>query len=230
MPGNPKTKKNRPRLLDRIGFGLSTSRTVDGLWIGVFLEDQADRILDRVEAALWLIKTHDPIRYNRLIGDLDRVWVRILPEATASYRHSLRACQLNTGFVLAEDTDPEVIAATIVHEATHARLTSCGIAYEEALRPRVEQVCVRQELAFGAKLPDGKLVRERAERTLEWIGDPAYSEYWTNKAFDDQFVAANLTALRDFGFPNWLLKVVVSVRTLLLRLRRPPRDQGNATS
>ena len=99
MPGKTKKKKNRPRLLDRIGLWLSTSRSIDGLWIGAFLEDQADRILDRVEEALRLIKTHDPLRYNRLIRDLDRVWVRILPEATASYLRSLRACQLNTEFV-----------------------------------------------------------------------------------------------------------------------------------
>ena len=117
-----------------------------------------------------------------------------------------------------------MIAATIVHEATHARLTSCGIAYEEAQRLRVERVCVGQELVFGAKLPDRKPVRERAERTLEWIGDPAYSQYWTNKAFDDRFVEKHLKVLRESGFPNWLLKVVVSVRTLVLRLRWSRRD------
>jgi hypothetical protein len=30
------------------------------------------------------------------------------------------------------------------HEATHARLWTCGIAYEERLRARVEAVCLRK--------------------------------------------------------------------------------------
>src|SRR5713101_6929819 len=105
--------------------------------------------MPRVEEALRLIKTYDRVRYNRLIRDLERVWVTLLPGYPACYDHSIRACELDTRYVLADTSQPEVIASTIVHEATHARLRRSGIGYEEDLRPRVEAVCYRAQIAFA---------------------------------------------------------------------------------
>ena len=62
-------------------------------------------------------------------------------------------------------TLPEV-AASIVHEATHARIAArCG-TLPETLRPREERICRRAELDFGTMLPDGAVVVERARRAL----------------------------------------------------------------
>jgi hypothetical protein len=194
------------------------------------LEKESERIFDCVEEALQLIKTYDRVRYDRLIRDLKRVWVHTLPESIASYAHALRTCQISARFVLAEDAIPELIAATIVHEATHARLRSCGIDYPEARRPRVEEVCVRRELAFAAELPNGNLVRERAERMLGWITQPAYAGYWTDQSFENRFVERNIEALRADGAPEWFLKVVATVRALIVRLRRRRRPFGGASA
>jgi hypothetical protein len=51
------------------------------------------------------------------------------------------------GDVLAETSSLAMIASTIVHEATHARLMRCGIWYETELRRgRNRLVCVGSSL------------------------------------------------------------------------------------
>src|SRR5258708_5937554 len=157
-----KLRNRRASFLDRLLLLCSTSRRVDGLWIGAAEgSSESELVLGRVVDALCLIKTHDPHRYNRILRDLDRLWVRPVPGARGRYNVSLRACELNRRFVL--DEASELIAATIVHEATHARLWHCGFGYEEGVRARVENVCARRELAFAAKLPSRQPVRARGE-------------------------------------------------------------------
>ena len=94
----------------------------------------------------------------------------------------------------AETTSPELIAAVIVHEATHARLERYGIGYEEKLRARIEAVCFRRELAFAAKLPNGEAVRQPAEDRLKAY---ASANFWTNAAFAERFDKDHLEKLRD---------------------------------
>ena len=130
---------------------------MDGLWVGA--EQGGERGLRRAEEALDIIKQHDRHRYNRIRGDIERVWVRVIPGALARFNEALSACELDARFVLDEASPLEVIAAAIVHEATHARIARCGIAYEEDKRHRIEAICIRRELAFAARLHDGEQVR-----------------------------------------------------------------------
>lgn len=189
----------------------STSRQIDGLWIGVFNVSEPDTVLCRIEEALGLIKAYDPLRYDRLIRDLERVWARLLPGYLGNFNSSLRACELDKDFVLDDASLPELIAATIVHEATHARLQRCGVGYEEELRPRVEAICFRRELAFAAKLPNGEKVREQAERLLALC---ATEDYWTDAAFKER----DVNAARDLGFPGWFIRAILGLRALSLRV------------
>jgi len=154
---------------------------------------------------------YDRIRYDRLIRDLKRVWVVILPSYLAGFDHKIHACKIDTRFFLAATTTPELIAATIVHEATHARLWGRGIRYEEARRPRIEEICLRREVAFAAKLPNGTDVRDQAERTLALCASGAY---WTNAAFSERYIEGGVEALRYMGAPGWLALVF---RWLLLK-------------
>jgi hypothetical protein len=133
---------------------MSTSKRIDGLWVGTWeTGGKARTVLERVEEALRLIKTYDPLRYRRIGSDLERVWVDVLLGSLGNFAPAIKTCKLDTRFILADTSSPEVIASIIVHEATHARLWTCGIAYEEGLRARVEAVCLRREIAFSAKLP-----------------------------------------------------------------------------
>jgi hypothetical protein len=208
----------RPRFIDRLALRLSTGRQVDGLWVGVgFAGEPAEPVLRRVEDALFLIKDNDQLRYSRLIRDLERIWVRDVPGALGTFNQELRTCSLDREFVLAETTRPELIAATIVHEATHARLDSYGIGYEEKLRARIEAICFRRERAFAAKLPNGAQVRERAERSLAAF---AKEDYWTDAAFAERFDKDHLEALRKLGAPDWVGRSVLTLRGFRLTMGR----------
>src|SRR5947199_978106 len=209
--GRRQSQASRLSFADRFELRFSTGKWVDGLWIGTF-ESAAEPILLRVENALRLTETHDPRRYSRLIGDLARVWVRLLTGPVARFSHALRACELDTRFVLADSSSPDVIAATIVHEATHARLWRAGIGYREEVRARVEAVCTRRELAFAARLPDGARLRE----TLRASQFPP--DFWTNWAFRERDLHGTIEALRHLGTPDWLVKAVLAARAVRIAL------------
>lgn len=208
--GWDKRRSRGPRLIDRLSLHWSKGVCIDGLWVGAeTVDDKSEPILRRLEEALCLIKTHDPLRYRRITRDLKRVWALWIPHPTTCFDHRLHACMLNTRFVLAEASTPESIAQMIVHEATHARLWGCGIGYQEEHRARVEAVCVRRELAFAAKLPNGQRAREWAEHSLVSHCDPANL---TNAALDKQRVDQTIEELRRLGVPNWVLRIILAVR------------------
>jgi hypothetical protein len=170
-----------------------------------------------VEQALSLIKQFDRRRYNRLIRDLERIWVNPLAWSIAAFEASLNACELDTRYVLADTTPVEMLAACIVHEATHARLWRCGIGYpeEEKLRQRVEAVCFRQELAFSAKLPDGAYLREAAEHGLA-----TPPEYWRDESFDERLIAGSDETFRYLGIPRWVARFLLAIGRCTRWLRR----------
>jgi hypothetical protein len=212
------TRTDRPDLVTRLMLRWSLSRQVDGLWIGSFDDKEAaEADLDRVEAALNLIKTYDPQRYRRLLRDLDRVWVLPIAEGLASFNCSIWACNLDPRHVRDEAKSPERIAASIVHEATHARLRRCGIGYPQELRTRVEAVCFRRERAFAARLPNGEPIREQADQS-----PAAYAgqDYWTDEAFRIRDEVEVVTMLQYRGVPSPLARAVGAIRSLRLRLRR----------
>jgi hypothetical protein len=200
---------------------LSSGRRVDGVWVGTYFQSNAEQVVRRVEEALRLVKTYDQRRYKRLISDLDRVWVRLVIGGLGKYTHSLRACELDERFVLAETSSPELIAATIVHEATHARLWRRGIGYDENVRGRVEAICIRRELAFARTLPSGEHVYEQAQDALS--NPPAT---WTDTAVRDRDLEGSVQALRHLGVPNWLVRALVAAGAWRSS-RRSSRTWGN---
>jgi hypothetical protein len=193
------------------GLRWSRSRIVDGLWVGAMGVDD-DVVLARVEEALRLIKHHDPIRYNRLIRDLERIWVHLLPGNHGQFNAAIAACELDTRFVLADP--PEFVAAAIVHEATHARLWRRGIEYDLALRERVEAACVRREIAFAARLPAGEDARLAAEAHLE-----TPPELWSDEAFARRRREGEIEMARHIGIPEWLIRAAPTIRRFVHRVR-----------
>jgi hypothetical protein len=209
---DPKENRYRPTLGDLIILHLfSRGEYIDGLWVGVD-DPRRESVLGRLRAALILIKTHDPLRYHRLTRDLKRVWATPLHGPRACFYFRLDACSLNPQYVLAEWMTPELLASTIVHEATHARLWRMGFRYEERVRPRVEAVCVRRELVFAAKLPNGQQVRGRAEETLMSLRSPTFL---SNAAFSKSRDDYAVEELRRLGAPDWVIRGIFGVRRIL---------------
>lgn len=157
-----------------------------------------------MEEALQLIKRHDTLNYSRITRNLDRIWVHLLPSAQAHYDRSLNACALDERYVLNETMTLERIASTIVHEATHARLESWGVLYIEAMRYRIEKICLRRKLNFLTKLPDSGPMQEEIVRTLKWCeSDQAYLSNASFRAREDQ---GQVDTLRYLNMPGWLVR------------------------
>jgi hypothetical protein len=209
----------KPRAADRLALWLSTGLDVDGLWVGSFESNKPRVGLRRVEDALQLIKHHDSLHYARVIHNLERVWVNLLPYAFAHYDLSLKACVLDERFVLRETTTLEEIASSIIHEATHARLERCGISYNENDRSRIEAVCLRRELNFIARLPHSEPLREQVARTLEWCVDN--NDDFSNASLRQHDEEGTDETLRYLGAPDWFIGFLlrmIAVRSAARRL------------
>ena len=202
----------KPTVTDRLFLWMSTSRTVDGLWVGS-TGSKPQPGLRRVEDALQLIKRHDALHYSRAIHNLERIWVHVVPNARAAYYPSMNSCVLDRRFVLLETTTLEQIASDIVHEATHARLERWGIGYDdEKTRTRVEAICLRRQLNFVAKLPHGEPVQEEIARTLQWcVSNP---DYFSKVSLQQRWDQGQVEAARYLGTPDWFIRLALKARAI----------------
>jgi len=193
---------------------LSRHTRVDGLWVGVFMDDQEEAILARLVEALALIKIYDPYRYRRVLREIERVWGYPLPSAWAVWQQTLKRCVVDPRFVLSAST--ALIASAIVHEATHGTLTRRYVGYAETLRERVEKVCMRQELAFASKIPDGDELRRNIERRLASMT----SGWLSDAALQDRRAKGEFEMGRHYNIPDWVVRVVVGIREKRASRRR----------
>jgi hypothetical protein len=203
----------RPSILDRIELALSTGWYFDGIWIGSY---RTPSDLRRVEDALLLIKQHSSLDYSRVVRDLTRVWVSVLPGNRAQYERSSNACMLDERYVA--NSTVEQIASTIIHEATHARLERLGIAYKEDRRPRIEAICLRREIAFAAKLPNSAELQDSLVRSLEFYG--GNNEWFSDASFRERYKQGSVEALRYMETPEWMVRVASIARSMISELRR----------
>jgi hypothetical protein len=203
--GRAPTPAQKVSFEHKIDLWLSTHRTIDGLWVGS-TEDKPWPGLSRVESALRLIKDRDPLHYSRVLRHLDRILVRLIPDAGAHYERQLNACILDRRFVLSETTTVEKVALTIVHETTHARLERWGVIYDEKVRPRIETICIRRELSFASKLPGGEALREDLAASLRWCMSD--HDFYSDVRFRERHLQGSLEMLLDLGAPAWFVRIV----------------------
>ncbi|MCP3381674.1 hypothetical protein NLM31_15095 [Bradyrhizobium sp. CCGUVB4N] len=203
-----------PSHIDKLALWFSKGSTIDGLWVGTS-ESKPHPALRRVEEALQLIKRHDALGYARITRDLDRIWVHLLPSAQAHYDRSMNACVLDERYILSDTMTLEQIASTFIHEATHARLEGWGISYVEAMRPRIEAICLRRELSFLCKLPNTEALRDEIARTLEWCVAND-NDYFADASFHERKEDGQIETLRHINAPGWIIRWA----TWLIRRRR----------
>jgi hypothetical protein len=188
--------------LDWLAIRVCYKREVHGILVA-YLKDEE---IDKVTKALNLIHDFDPIRHERLLKDLKLVWVRVLSGSNGQFSPTNLTCELEERFVLNGTTTPQRLASTIVHEATHARLHQWGIGYQENIRARVEKACIRRELAFSKRLPDGKDIAQRASSKLDHLPD------LSDAAKAERAVQGRREAMRYLGGPTWLNDIVLSIQ------------------
>jgi hypothetical protein len=127
---------------------------------------QTSDVIARLEAALALIRHYVPHQFRHMQRDFDHVVVKRFA-CRGAYFHEQRACLVELTFTVNRDFSDAEVAATILHEAMHARLHVLGFPLEMADRARQERFCRRAEIEFGRLVPNGEKVVARAE----WSSD-----------------------------------------------------------
>ncbi len=130
---------------------------------------QTEHVIQRLSAALDLIAKYAPRRYLRLRQDFAGFVVQRFACRGAFFPES-RECLVELTFTVnPRHTLPE-ISASIVHEATHARVARMCSTRPPGQQAREERLCRLAELEFGLAVPDGAVVVQRARAAFA-LGD-----------------------------------------------------------
>jgi hypothetical protein len=127
--------------------------------------DTAD-VLARLDRTLGLIERVVPHHFRHIKRDFAYIVVKRFA-CRGAYFHEQRACLVELTFTVNPDFSDAEVAATILHEAMHARLHQLGFPLEMEDRARQERFCRRAEIEFGQLVPDGDRVVQRAQ----WSAD-----------------------------------------------------------
>ncbi|HUR00067.1 MAG TPA: hypothetical protein VM166_11480 [Gemmatimonadaceae bacterium] len=127
-------------------------------------------VLARLERTLSMIQHYVPHHFRHLQRDIAMIVVERFA-CRGAYFHQQRACLVELTFTVNTEFSDAEVAATILHEAMHARLHRLGFPLEMEDRARQERFCRRAEIEFGKLVPNGDRVVERAEWTVEQSDD-----------------------------------------------------------
>lgn len=154
---------------------------------------QGELFFARVTLALGLIERYDPRWIRRMRRDFSGIWLGGSPGAPC-FDVMTRRCVLNWNSVMYGGILD--LALTLIHEATHARIASRGMArHPVAPAVRQEGAAVRQEMAFVALMPaTGDRLRHLATK----LDDP----WWTPERMLQRLRAWN----REAEIPDWLAR------------------------
>jgi hypothetical protein len=132
---------------------------------------RTDDAVRRLGAALDLIARYAPRCYRRLRRDLAGFVVERFA-CRGAFFPDTRECLVELTFAVNPRHGLPEIAASIVHEGTHARVARMCVRHDPEARAREERLCRRAELEFGRSIPDGEVVVRRALDSLS-LGDQA---------------------------------------------------------
>jgi hypothetical protein len=124
------------------------------------------QVLERLTQAIDLIHAYAPHRLRRMQRDLAGIVVRRFP-CRGAFFHQERECLVELTFTVNPRHSLAEIAASMVHEAMHARLLAMCGPLPQHQRAREERLCRKAELEFGLTIPEGHTVVERARIALQ---------------------------------------------------------------
>jgi hypothetical protein len=205
-------------LLRRAGADLPEERTVRGLpvtLINTRPDIESERVFARLDTALSLIERYQPSHFRRMRRDFSRIQVRRFP-CRGAYFPDTGICLVELTFVVNPDFTPTQVAATILHEAMHARLHNAGVKFESTSAAKHERFCRRAEVEFGMVAPDGEPVVERALASLA-SGDDEVAPSIDWQLAGERVADADLAALNA---PGWMKRAIA-------RNAEPPRPAGS---
>jgi hypothetical protein len=179
---------------------------IAGVEVGTFLPDTAD--IAAIEA-----KTSDAFVLLSEYGRRHLARVRTLADgvlllgtavgAVGSWNGDARLIRLSQHFIANAETKPVHIAATIVHEATHAWLDHLGFSYAPHYRARIEAICYRAESAFARRIPGCESLALEYDMCAQVVLERPVEE-WSDRAFRSRTAAE----LSELGLPRWLANLL----------------------
>ena len=186
----------------RLLYRVSEEHAVEGIVIALYgpLDSERGVLLNKLHAALELLKTHDQRSLERIRLYAKAIWVHMGVPGYGAWNASQQLIELQDEYVMSEETTPPDVASTLVHEATHAWLTKRGIAYDAGQRARVEAVCYRTELVFLRRVSGVEtelITQTEAQLDLE-------ESTWRTGAYRSR----ELDRLTDLGVPKWLRSTI----------------------
>ena len=129
---------------DVFGFRVVIDNKSEGVKIRV--------VLSRLDESLRLIERYQPWRLRHMRRDIKQIWIAPFPRRGGYLVTG--TCVLDFTFLAGSDSGPPTVAATLIHEGMHARISHRGIKYAGPSKARQERICVRAQLEFGRSLPE----------------------------------------------------------------------------
>lgn len=186
-------------LMHRFMYAISRKQNRDDIEIAILLPGKKGPVLfSKINQALDLISEFDPRRHLQIRRDMKKIWVLVAPGYCANWMDELQMCILDRDYCSQDNVSASEMALIFVHESTHARLCKLKIEYTEDIRNRVERVCIKSEISFAKRLPNGQKFVEMAESRLQ-----IPESYWT----DAQFQQRDLDTLAELRKKTWLARI-----------------------
>jgi hypothetical protein len=157
--------------------------------------------VEKVFAALDLLHAYAPAHLARMPSYMHGITVTPLQNALGTWLRSLGLCLLDEAYIVADHTSPEEVAATIVHELTHARLEYAGVPYVGPSRARCERICFLAERNWACRLPASPHRDALDARIAQYLAIPA--EHWSDAAI------AQRVARKRMHWPWWQRAIYV---------------------
>lgn len=168
----------RHRVGDDLADWLAERGEVRGLSVTVYNtrpDIDTARVFERLDESLSLIERYQPWHARRLRRDFAQLVVRRFP-CRGAYFPDSRTCLVELTFVVNPEFSAAQVAATILHEAMHARLDNAGVTVAAGSAAKHERFCRRAEVEFGMLVPGGEPIVERALSTLTLADDEVAPE------------------------------------------------------
>ena len=171
-----------------------------GIPVGSWLPSRREKevSIPNVVAALRRVAEGDPHRFRRIqrqVSCIQLIGTRLI--ALGGWFRPLSMILLPDDWLELDSTSAERVALTIVHEATHARLSRFG--YGPEIRARIERICQYQELVFASRIGGDSELVAGARRGM----DLNPSEYTTETRRQ-----RSLEALTQLGLPKWMVRLL----------------------
>jgi hypothetical protein len=169
----------------------------------VHSDSRDEDVFRKLQTAFEAIVRYDARRWKRIRTDVRRILVS--DSGGPEFIPVLEGCLLSSGAIL--DSTTTQLALVVVHEATHARLCRAGVKPTFDRRNRVEQLCLRAEEDFAARLPD-------KDSALALVHAKAAVPWWT----DERLLSRREQELRLVGMPAWIIRSARRLRSIARKL------------